>query len=138
MPRRKPLQPLDDLGDLQLQVLQTLWQLGKGTVYDVLDALPEEGPPRYNTILTVLRSLEKRGLVEHTTQERTFVFRPCLSREDLQQGMLRDFLERIFGGSPRSLVATLLDATPVTAPELAELKRLIAAREQTGNGTRDT
>ena len=129
MPRRKPIQPLDDLGDLQLQVLQTLWQLGAGTVYDVLDALPEEGRPKYNTIQTVLRSLEKRGLVKHTTRERMFVFRPRLSQAELQRGMLHDFLERIFGGSPQSLVATLLDTTSVTEEELAELKQLLAARE---------
>ena len=129
MPRRKPIQPLDDLGDLQLQVLQTLWQLGTGTVYDVLDALPEEGRPKYNTIQTVLRSLEKRGLVKHTTRERMFVFQPRLSQAELQRGMLHDFLERIFGGSPQSLVATLLDSTPVTEEELAELKQLLAARE---------
>ena len=130
MPRRKPLQPLDDLGDLQLQLLQTLWKLGSGTIYEVLDALPEEGRPKYNTVQTVLRSLEKRGLVQHTTRDRMFVFRPQLSQAELQRGMLRDLLERIFGGSPQSLVATLLDSTPVTDQELAALKQILADREQ--------
>ena len=130
MPRRKPLQPLDDLGDLQLQVLQALWQLRKATIYDVLDALPEEGRPKYSTVQTVLRSLEKRGLVKHTTQNRTFIFRPNLSQQDLQQGMLGDFLERIFGGSPQSLVATLLDSPLMTEDDIRELKQIITVREQ--------
>jgi predicted transcriptional regulator len=110
--------------------LEALWQLGEGTVYDVIDALP--GPERrnYMTISSALRSLEKRGLITHTTQERSYVFRPVPSQDEVRQGLVRSLLARAFDGSMRNLVASLLEAEAATPEELAELKALIAAKEQ--------
>jgi predicted transcriptional regulator len=134
MARRSRPDRWDGLGDLQLTVLDVLWQLEEATVYDVLEALPESGRPKYTTILTVLRSLEKRGLAAHTMRERTYVFRPAQSQAEVRRGLLRALLTRAFSGSPRRLVASLLETEDVTREELAELKALIADKEQEMEG----
>ena len=126
---------LTGLGELQLQVLEILGRTGEGTVYDVLDGFPEEQRPRYTTVLTVLRSLEKKGLAGHRVEGRTYVFRPLEAPQEVRGQVLRDVLERVFGGSHRELVVSLLDGSEVTPEVLAELRRLITEREgEQGNG----
>jgi len=128
MPRNRSNR-MTGLGELQLQVLDILDRLEEGSVYDVLDAFPGAECPRYTTVLTVLRSLEKQSLVSHTTRDRSHVFRPTAASGQVRQRLLGDLLQRVFGGSPRDLVAALLDGDAVTPEALAELKRLIAQRE---------
>jgi predicted transcriptional regulator len=118
-----------DLGELQLQVLQLLFDAGEGTVYDVLDRFPEVHRPRYTTVLTVLRNLEKKGLVAHRTVDRTYVFRPVMEPAQVRSQVLKDVLDRAFGGSAHDLMAALLDVDAVTPEVLTELKALIEERE---------
>lgn len=116
---------ITQIGELQLQVFDILHQLGEGTVYDVQDEFADAERPRYTTVLTVLRSLEEKGLATHRTEDRTYIFRPTVSSSELRRGVLQEVLERVFDGSPRDLVATLLDADGVTPQALDELKTLI-------------
>ncbi|MGD8237440.1 MAG: BlaI/MecI/CopY family transcriptional regulator [Armatimonadota bacterium] len=133
MPKRVRRDRITQLGELQLQVLDVLCRLGEGTVYDVLGEFPEPERPRYTTVLTVLRSLEKRGLAEHRTTERQYIFRPTSSSSEVRRGLLQEVLDRVFDGSPRDMVATLLDVDRVTPEEVQELKELIAKWEVEGD-----
>jgi BlaI family transcriptional regulator, penicillinase repressor len=118
-----------EVGELQLQALEALGRLGRGTVYQVLEQFPEEVRPRYTTMLTVLRSLERRGLVAHDTADRAYVFRPLVEPRRVRGQMVRDLLERVFRGNPRELVACLLQYGSVSRDELAELRALLSAKE---------
>ena len=120
---------ITEMGELQLDVFDALCEVGEGTVYDVLAQFPKRHQPRYTTALTVLRTLEEKGLVAHRTESRTYVFRPAVEPAAVRRRVLRDVLERVFAGSPRDLVAALLDDEAVTADVIAELKALIAATE---------
>ena len=125
---------ITDLGELQLNVLELLSDLGEGTVYDVLEQFPEEQRPRYTTVLTVLRSLEQRGLAAHETRGRAYVFSPTVEPAQVRRQVLTDVIERVFGGSPRALVATLLDVEDITPEVLDEMKTLIAQTEAEDDG----
>jgi len=118
-----------DIGELQLEVLDILCQLGEGTVYDVLKQFPRSRRPRYTTALSVLRALEKKGVVTHRADGRAYVFQPVVEPGEVRKQALRDVVARVFRGSPRDLVATLLDDDSVTDEVLTELKALIAASE---------
>ena len=120
---------LTDLGELQLQVLDILMGCGTATVQSLVDRFPESGRPRYTTVLTVLRTLEGKGLVTHTTQDRTFHYTPTPHAPAIRGQVLREVLDRVFGGSPSALVATLLDTGAVTPQVLQELKGLIQESE---------
>lgn len=120
---------ITDMGELQLDVLDRLSRLGEGTVYDVLDQFPPRQRPRYTTVLTVLRNLEKKGLATHRTRDRTYVFRPTDGATEVRSRLLKDVLQRVFGGSPKDLMAALLDVDAVTPEVLVELRALIAERE---------
>jgi len=125
---------LTDLGELQLEVLDRLARVGHGTVYDVLDEFPKRGRPRYTTVLTVLRTLEQKGLVTHHERDRAYVFRPTVDVVHVRRRLLRDLLDRVFGGSPRELVAALMDVDGITPEVLDELKALIGAKEAGDDG----
>ena len=114
-----------EIGELQLAVLDILKDLGEGTVYDVLDRFPDGEKPRYNTVMTVLRTLEKKGLATHRKQERAFVFQPTEEADGVRRRVVRDVVDRGFGGSPTRLMATLLKEGDVSAEALADLKELL-------------
>jgi BlaI family transcriptional regulator, penicillinase repressor len=120
---------ITELGELQVAVLERLGQLGEGTVYDVLGQFPRSRRPRYTTALTVLRTLEAKGLVTHRTEDRAYIFRPTVEVAKVRGRVVRDVLERVFGGSPKELMAAVLDVEGITPEVLAELRALIAQKE---------
>lgn len=123
---------ITEMGELQLDVFERLSELGEATVYDVLEAFPEELRPKYNTVLTVLRTLEEKGLATHRTEGRTYVFRPLVSDRDVRRQLLRDVMERVFGGSPKRLMAALLNDEAVTPDVVRELRKLLSESEKAG------
>lgn len=124
---------ITQIGELQLQVLDILCELGEGTVYDVQEEFPEAERPRYTTVLTVLRSLEKKGLAAHHTEDRTYIFRSTVSSSEVRRGLLEELLELVFDSSPRDLVAALLDVDAVTPEVLREVRALIMSSEVAGD-----
>src|ERR687894_768036 len=107
-----------DIGSLQIRVLRILWQRGTGTVHEVLEAFPAHDRPAYTTVLHVLRTLERRGLVAHTKQNRQHRYRPLVQADDVEAGALHALLSRVFSGSAERLVARLLEAAPMDPHEL--------------------
>jgi len=118
-----------DLGSLQMRVLRILWQRGDGTVHEVLEALPSGDRPAYTTVLQVLRTLERRGLVEHTKQQRQFRYRPVVAAHDVESGVVHSLLARVFAGSAPRLVARLLETAPMAPGELESIRAMIDSRE---------
>jgi predicted transcriptional regulator len=118
------------LGRLELQIMNVVWDKGKATVHDVKEAISQGRTPAYTTILTMMRKLEAKGYLEHRVDERTFVYQPTISRQDVRHGMLRDLLDRVFGGSPTALVNSLVEQNRVTDQELHEIQRFISGRRR--------
>ena len=117
------------LGDLQLAIMRTLWQRGEATSADVHEALLEERGLAPTTIATMLQKMEKKGVVEHRTDGRRFVYRPTISETQVRRGMVEELTERLFAGDSRALVAHLLEENRTTAAELEEIQRRIEAHE---------
>lgn len=124
---------VNQLGELQIQLLKLLWKRGNGTVHDLLADWPDDDPPAYVTILTVLRRLEKRGLLAHDTRDRSFVYRPLVSEGEVQRDLLGDLVERVFD-SPSTLLSRLVDIDQIPMAELERMRQIIEAREQRGRG----
>jgi BlaI family transcriptional regulator, penicillinase repressor len=121
-----------ELGELQLSVLNVLWTQGSATVHEMRDALASTRSLAYTTVLTVLRNLEKRGLVTHTVEEgsRTHRFRPVVSSHDAREAILHDILHRLFAGSPALLIKHLLATEGFTVAELRDIRRTLDAQEK--------
>ena len=126
-----PKKPLEiRLGRLGLQIMNVVWDKDKATVYDVKEAISRGRKPAYTTILTMMRKLEGKGYLEHEVDERTYVYRATISRQEVRQSLLGDLLERVFEGSPSLLVNSLVEQNKVTEEELREIQRLISRRRK--------
>jgi len=125
-----PKPKLHRLGDLQLRILQTLWEREEASVAAVHAALTKERLA-HTTIATMLRKMEARGLVAHRAEGRTFLYRAAVAAEHVNQGMADHVLDRLFEGRLADMVSHLLDTREVSKDELAELQRLVAKRRRT-------
>jgi predicted transcriptional regulator len=84
----------------------------------------------YTTIMTMMQKMEKKGLLEHYEDNRAFVYRALVRREDIEAGMLRDLLDKVFRGSYEGLVNTLVRDRKVTPAELKKLADDIERRKR--------
>lgn len=106
----------------ELEILKVLWELGTGSVREVHERLCPGGELAFNTIQTLLRIMEEKGLVGHEQVGRIFIYKPYYSR----QRVAARFLDKVFDGALVELVLTLLRNKDATADELQSLERLIA------------
>ncbi|NQT82979.1 BlaI/MecI/CopY family transcriptional regulator [bacterium] len=118
------------LTNLELKLMEAVWRRGKATVKDVKDALPRRKPLAYSTVLTVMRILERKGFLRHDTINRTYLYYPLVTRDEVIQSMLRNLANRVFDGSAELLMVNILEKEKLSLEELRRLKRLIAAKEK--------
>jgi predicted transcriptional regulator len=109
------------LGDRELDVMSTLWELGSGTVNEVRDHLAD--PLAYTTVLTVLRNLEAKRFVRHEEEGRAHRYFPLVERQTAQRNALSRLMANLFAGSPRALIAQLVSEHGISAEELQTLAR---------------
>jgi predicted transcriptional regulator len=105
----------------ELEILGILWNQGDATVREVADVMRAEEDIAQNTVQTFLRVMEDKGLVEHTTRGRAFVYRPKYGRER----SVRGFLDSVFDGAADQLVMSLLQAKKLSPQEFAAIERLL-------------
>lgn len=121
--------PLNELGDLQREVMELLWDRGEATVHDLRDALAATGrEPAYTTVLSVLQKLERAGWVGHRKEGRTHVYSAQSSREEEGTSSLGKFIDRVFRGDPKLLFQHLLDDDRLGSDDLEQLRSMIDAR----------
>src|SRR5438128_3594965 len=112
-----------------MEILKVLWEIGPAGVRDVYRRLAEqqEEDLAFNTVQTMLRIMEEKGLVAHAVEGRAFIYRPLFTREN----SLSRFVERVFDGAADQLVLTLLKTEKLSAKELERLQAQIeSARKQ--------
>jgi predicted transcriptional regulator len=121
MPRPKS----PNLTDGELRLMRVLWERGGASVGEVVEALKERPKPAYNTVLTLLRILEKKGYVTHRKDGRAFIFMPLLDKEHATRSALAALVNRFFEGSPRLLMLNLLEDDQLSPEALDQLKQRI-------------
>lgn len=122
--------------DAELAILRVLWSRGASTVRDVHDVLSRERPTAYTTALKLLQIMTEKGLVRRDDSDRTHVYEARLSQEQTQRQLVRDLLDRAFGGSASQLVMQALASRRASAEELSEIRKLLDAKGET-NDERD-
>ena len=119
-PRKSPT-----LTEAELRLMEVLWDKGPATVQQVLDGLPEEAPLAYNSVLTTIRILEKKGYVRHAKDGRAHVYTPLVERKEATRSEIRHLVSRFFGNSHELLVLNILEDQNVDARELDRLRKML-------------
>ena len=112
------------LGSRELDVMALLWEHGSGTVGEIRDRL--DADLAYTTVLTILRKLETKGLLRREAEGRAHRYFPRVKQRAAQKSALQRMLLGFFGGSPRALLAHLVDEHDLDPAELRALAAKIA------------
>jgi predicted transcriptional regulator len=115
--------------DRQFEALKVLWARGPLTVRELLEHLPGGSRQPYTTVLGLLQTMEKAGLVEHDKENQAHRYRPTLDERQATRRLLGDFLGRFFRGSAAELVLGLVDAEQLSAGDLKAIEAKLRARE---------
>src|SRR6186997_1083753 len=111
--------------DAELAILRILWERGPSTVRQVHDILGQERTAAYTTALKLLQIMTEKGLVERDEPDRTHIYRARLSEETTQRQLVRDLVDRAFGGSSTKLVMQALATKRASADELRDIRKAI-------------
>lgn len=121
----------------QFEVLRVLWEHGPRTVRELLEHLPRGNRQPYTTVLGLLQSMEKAGLVEHDKEGLAHRYRPLVTRRQATGSLLSDFLERFFHGSAEQMILGLVDAEQIAPDELGAIEaKLTEAKERNRRAAR--
>jgi predicted transcriptional regulator len=114
------------LTEAELRLMKLLWVRGESAVGDLVAAMPESESLAYNSVLTTIRILEKKGYVRHRQEGRAFIYIPCIAEHEASRSEVRHMMARFFGNSRERLLLSLLGDDEIDPDELARLKAAIA------------
>ena len=121
MPRKQS----ETLTEAELRVMNVLWSKGPATVQQVQDSLSSDHDLAYNSVLTTIRILEKKGYLKHTKDGRAHIYRPVIARDEASRSEVRHLVSRFFGNSHHSLLVNLLQEQSLDAEEVKELRNIL-------------
>ena len=101
-------------------IMQYVWQLGRCTVSNVLELMPEPKPP-HSSVSSIVRILERKGFVDHKAYGRTYEYFPIISKEEYGRRNVISLIRDYFNGSPSELVSFLVNKEETSVEELQQL-----------------
>ena len=117
--------PLTELTDLQLGILNVLWENGEASAGEVHEALAEDLARK--TIGTLLARLEQYGVVTHRTRGREFIYRAAVTRNEVREARVRNLARNLFAGDPVEMINFALAGDEVAEGDLERLRAMIEA-----------
>ena len=112
----------------ELELLRILWEKQPATVREIYDALNEDRPSGYTTVLKLLQIMTAKGLVVRDEANRAHVYRSAVSQDAMQSRLLKDLSVRLFSGSAAQLALHALAMEPASATDLDEIRALLERR----------
>jgi len=118
------------LTEAELRIMNVLWPLGSGTVQQVLEALPGKPELAYNSVLTTIRILEKKGYMKHLKDGRAHVYVPVVAQQEASRSEIRHLVSRFFKNSHEQLVLNILEDRGLDPEELKRLREMLEGSAQ--------
>ena len=116
--------------DAELDILRVLWERGPSTVRDVYDSLNKTRSLGYTTVLKLLQIMFEKQLVSRDESQRSHIYRVRQRQEAMQRHLVKDFVDRAFGGSMEQLVLHALSSKRTSKRELAEIRKMLDQMER--------
>ena len=109
----------------ELEILQIIWQLGPTTVREVYRTLAREREIGYSTVLKFMQIMTEKGTLVRDGTVRPQLYRAAQPRQKTQRGIVRDVIDRAFGGSSANLIVQALADRRSTADERRQIRELL-------------
>ncbi|MDF9796029.1 BlaI family penicillinase repressor [Catalinimonas alkaloidigena] len=116
---------MEELTKAEERIMQIFWKLKKAFVKDVIEELPDDPKPPYNTISSVVRILEKKGYLGFTAYGKTHQYHPVISKAAYRKMYIKKLLSGYFDNSPASLLSFMVREENLSEEELQKLKDII-------------
>ena len=116
-----------DLSDLQLAIIRVLWDKGEASAAEVQTALQRTRRLAITTVSTLLARLEKKGVVSHRADGRTFIYRSRVSELDMRRKAISGVIRNLFRGNPSEVVGQILSERDVSEEDLTRMRGMIEA-----------
>ncbi len=126
MAKKKKLDLEKPLTEVELELMNAIWDLGECTVKDVHKA--QKRDLAYTSVATVMKILEEKGALESEKGERVIVYKPLLTREAYGDASLKHLASNVFQGNPTSMVMRMLDDSQLSREELHAIRRMLDER----------
>jgi predicted transcriptional regulator len=119
------------LTEAELRLMEVLWLKGPATVHSILEELPAKPALAYNSVLTTIRILEKKGYVQHMKEGRAHIYMPLMGRQEATRFEIKNLVGRFFKNSHELLLLNILEDKSISADELTRLKQLVQEGKET-------
>jgi BlaI family penicillinase repressor len=113
------------LAPQELEIMKVVWARRSATVRDVYEDLRARRRIAYTTVMTMMNILERKGHLKKRAEGRSFVYQPARPKRQVVKAMVREFLDRMFGGAAEPLLVQLVQDRRLTERDLADLARRI-------------
>jgi BlaI family transcriptional regulator, penicillinase repressor len=120
---------VQSLTELQLAILQVIWERGEATTQDIHARLHEDRGLALTTVATLLSRLEKREILEHRKAGRQYLYRALVTRPEVRRSKIRELTETLFEGDAIALISHLVRSGETEQGELERVKAMIARAE---------
>lgn len=124
-----PPRQSDTLTEAELRIMNVLWEMGSGTVQQVLDSITQTPTLAYNSVLTTIRVLERKGYLKHLKDGRAHVYTPLVGQQEAKRSEIRHLVSRFFKNSQEQLVLNLLEDQGVGQEEIDRLREMLIQRD---------
>jgi predicted transcriptional regulator len=121
---------LTPLGETEMEVLHHVWNMGEATVKQVRKRILESREVAYTTIMTVMKNLAEKGYLKYRKDGVTYVYSPAQEPDSVRFNLVKDLVKKVFKGSPKELVQTLVQSEDLDEQELSEIKKMIDQMEE--------
>ena len=123
------------LTEAELRIMNVLWGKGLGTVQQVLDSITEKPSLAYNSVLTTIRVLERKGYLKHLKDGRAYVYTPLVGQKEATRSEIRHLVGRFFKNSQEQLVLNLLEDQGVGPEEIGRLREMLVQKDSVQKDT---
>ena len=120
---------IPDLTKAEEEIMQILWHIGKGFINDILEQVPDP-KPAYNTVSTIVRILEKKGIVAYNSFGKTHQYYPLISKQQYSELKSKKLLKNYFDGSVSKMLSFFLKKEDLSLKEIEEIKKLINKKDK--------
>jgi BlaI family penicillinase repressor len=120
------------LTEAELRIMNVLWGKGSGTVQQVLDSIDERPVLAYNSVLTTIRVLERKGYLKHLKDGRAHVYTPLVGRKEATRSEIRHLVSRFFANSHEELVLNILEDQGIEAEEVTRMREMLVQKDAIG------
>jgi predicted transcriptional regulator len=111
--------------DAELAILRVLWSRGSSSVRQVHEELSKDHPTGYTTVLKLMQIMTEKGLVVRDESQRAHIYEPRINEQKTQRQLVKDLLDRAFGGDASQMVLQALSSRRATAEELAAIREML-------------